>query len=646
MSLPVRILGCRAIRAQFFLLVLPLSFSAGAASISLSVVDIAVTDFSARGVALSLPQDGSAELRIDRLQLRGSELRNARLRCARFELSTAALSCRGGSLGQLPGAELEFDYRFGGDWRFSAQLRNAPAKALAAFLPADMPRFTQGTLHGTLRAGGEAAGANSFDADLRLTDVGFGDATGLHAAEKLRGTAKLAATRKAGVWRWQGDIAWQSGELFWQPLYLAGAVERKLSVSGTYDGARLVVERGEAALARIGRMQFSAHWDLQQGRLAEATVHGEDLALDRLFADYARPFLENSALADAALSGRADVDWRYRDRATQSLRLVLRDAGLGDGQRRFALRGLNTAIEWLPDTEHGADIAFAGGELLGVPFDAAQWRLRMRGMEFAVDHAALPLLDGKLELSDFRLRREGDDWRWQFGASLSGISMERFSLAAGWPRMRGTLAGRIPRVSYDGAQIATEGALLFDLFDGTVVASRLRLADPFGRAPRLYGNVNMRNLDLGLLTSTFSFGSMQGRIDADVNDIELQNWQPARFDARIASSEGNYPKKISQRAVQNISALGGAGAAAAIQRSYLRFFEDFGYDRIGWRCRLRNGVCDMGGIDNGNGGAYAIVKGGGIPAITVMGYNRAVSWDELLSRLKRVTQGNMQAVVK
>jgi hypothetical protein len=179
-----------------------------------------------------------------------------------------------------------------------------------------------------------------------------------------------------------------------------------------------------------------------------------------------------------------------------------------------------------------------------------------------------------------------------------------------------------------------------------VVASRLKLADPFGRAPRLSGNLNMRDLDLDLLTRTFSFGSMQGRIDVDVNDLELQNWQPARFDARIASSDGDYPKKISQKAVQNISALGGAGAAAAIQRSYLRFFENFGYDRIGWRCKLRNGVCAMGGVDNGNGGAYAIVKGGGIPAITVMGYNRAVSWNELVSRLKRVTQGNMQAVVK
>ena len=156
----------------------------------------------------------------------------------------------------------------------------------------------------------------------------------------------------------------------------------------------------------------------------------------------------------------------------------------------------------------------------------------------------------------------------------------------------------------------------------------------------------MRDLDLDLLTRTFSFGNMQGRIDVDVNDLQLQDWQPARFDARIFSSAGNYPKKISQKAVQNISALGGAGAAAAIQRSYLSFFENFGYDRIGWRCVLRNGVCEMGGVDEGRSMSYTLVQGGGIPAITVMGYNRAVSWRELTTRIKRITQDNVKPIVK
>jgi len=627
---------------------LPLLFAvcaAGTAQLSLSVADIAAPDFSARGIALVLPENGSADLRIAELHVQQRSLRNVHIHCASFALSTASMSCHGGSMAQLTGVALEVIYGFDtGNWQVSAALRDAPAKQFAAFLPEPIPLPSGGELSGMLRIGGGASGLTALDADVRMIDVGFSDGDGLHAAEKLRGTIKFAATRKAALWKWRGDVAWQSGELFWQPLYLRGG--HKMAASGSLDDTSLSIEQATIVLPEAGRVQLVALWDMKRGALAECTARGENLALEKLFADYARPFLDKGALAESNLYGHADVDWQYRNGATQALRLVLRDAGIADAEQRFALLGVNGDIGWLADAPRTANIAFAGGALLGVPLGSGQWAVRMHGMEFGVAQGVLPVLDGELELRDFRLYREGVAWRWQFAASLSQVSMEQFSQAAGWPKMLGTLAGSIPRVGYDGGEISVDGTLRFDVFDGTVAATQLKLADPFGRAPRLSGNLNMRNLDLDLLTRTFSFGNMQGRIDVDVNNLELQNWQPARFDARLSSSAGNYPKKISQTAVQNISALGGAGAVAAIQRSYLRFFENFGYDRIGWSCMLHNGVCAMGGLDNGEGGAYAIVKGGGIPAITVMGYNRSVSWGELITRLKRVTQGNMQAVVK
>ena len=627
------------------LLLLSASFTACSAQFSLNVADIAAPDFSARGIALVLPENGSADLRIAELQVRQRSLRNVHIRCASFALSTASMNCQGGSLAQLPGVTVELDYRFGsGDWQISAALRNASGKAFAAFLPEAVPLPTQGELNGTLRISGGASGLAALAADVRLSDVGFSDASGLHAAEKMRGSVKFAATRKAARWAWRGDIAWQSGELFWQPLYLRGG--HRLTASGSLDGASLKIEQATLDLPEAGRVQLAALWDMKRGALTECTAHGENLALEKLFADYAKPFLDKGALAESHLYGHADVDWQYRNGATQALRLVLREAGIADAERRFALLGVNSDIDWQVDAPRSANIAFAGGALLGVPLGSGQWQVEMRGMEFGVVQGVLPVLDGKLELHDFRLQRKEGAWCWQFAAALGEISMEQFSQAAGWPKMLGTLAGSIPLVSYDGDEINVDGALLFDVFDGTVAATRLKLVDPFGRAPRLSGSLSMRELDLDLLTRTFSFGNMQGRIDVDVNDLELQGWQPARFDAHLSSSAGNYPRKISQTAVQNISALGGAGAAAAIQRSYLRFFENFGYERIGWSCVLRNGVCAMGGVDEGSGGAYAIVKGGGIPAITVMGYNRSVSWGELITRLKRVTQGNMQAVVK
>jgi len=625
--------------------VLMLGVSAHAAEFALNIADIAAPAFSARGIALALPEDGSADLRIAELHIQQRKLRNVRLRCKALELSGENLSCSGGRLNEVPGMALEFNYQAATKaWRLDATLRNTPASQLAVFMPADWPQPNQGKLNGTLHLGGAASGANLLDADLQLADVGCSDASGMHAAEKLHGTVKLAATRKRKSWSWQGKLDWKSGDMFWQPLFLSSG--HRLDASGSFDGKLFRVEQASAELPAAGHVQFSASWDVGQSKLADSNVHGSNLVLGKLFADYAKPFLSKGALAESALYGHADLDWQYRDGQTRVLRLNLRDAGIADAAQRFELAGVNSAIDWSIDVPQTAEISFGGGNLLGVPFGAANWKVRMRGMEFRIARAELSVLDGKLEMSDLHLRREQEQWRWHFAATLGQVSMEQFSQAVGWPKMLGTLAGSIPRISYENREITADGALVFHVFDGNVVATKLKLADPFGRAPRLYGNLNMSDLDLDLLTRTFSFGNMQGRVDVDVNGLELQDWQPVRFDAHVYSSAGNYPKKISQRAVENISALGGAGAVAALQRSYLSFFKNFGYERIGWRCLLRNGVCRMGGIDDGNGMSYVLVKGGGIPAITVMGYNRNVGWGELLTRLKRVMQSNVKPVVE
>ena len=171
------------------------------------------------------------------------------------------------------------------------------------------------------------------------------------------------------------------------------------------------------------------------------------------------------------------------------------------------------------------------------------------------------------------------------------------------------------------------------------------MIDPFGRLPRVRSDIEARHLDLGMLTETFSFGDISGYIDGDIQGLEMSGTRPLAFAARIQSSPGEYRKRISQRAVQNISSLGGAGAGAAIQRSFLRFFETFGYERLGLSCRLVNEICLMEGIAAAPQG-YVIVKGGGIPALNVIGYNRYVHWDELVSRLQAVIAGNSKIEIR
>jgi hypothetical protein len=118
----------------------------------------------------------------------------------------------------------------------------------------------------------------------------------------------------------------------------------------------------------------------------------------------------------------------------------------------------------------------------------------------------------------------------------------------------------------------------------------------------------------------------------------MESWRPVAFDAEFATPEDDDSRhRISQRAVDNISSIGGGGVGGAMSRSFLRFFEDFPYDRLGIRCRLENGICDMGGVAPAKNGYY-LVKGRLIPPrLDVIGYADRVNWDTLIAQIMAVT---------
>jgi hypothetical protein len=638
-----------------------------AMQITLNVADVAAPNFTARGIKVVLAQEGSAEFSIAELHMTGKIWHKIHVHCTEFLLSSARVTCRKGKWDAIPDLPFTFDYEFASQrlelqlaakanelwqvsadfraqpWHATALLRNAQGKRLAGLLSPDWPLPTQGAINGALLIHGDKAGVRQINADLQLADLAAADVSGLHAAEKLTGKLQVNATRIGQKWNWRGALVWQGGELFWQPLYLRGGYT--LQASGQWDDAQLKVTQAVANLPEVGKVELSALWDVKKSKLLEGHLVGESLSLANGFANYAKPFMEKNALSATELKGHADVDWQYRNGATQALLLKLRDVAVVDGEKRFALHGINADIPWHAQMQNVARVAFSDGELMGLPLGATEWQIQMRGQDFILSTATLPILDGKLEVSDFHMHNVNDLWQWNFSSTLTSISMQKLSVALHWPEMHGSLSGSIPKVSYQDKSLKVDGTLLFRVFDGTVLANNLELFDPFGRAPRLSGSLDMRELDLDLLTRTFSFGNIQGRIDLGVNHLELVSWLPVRFDAKLASSPGKYRKKISQKAVENISSLGGAGGVAALQRSFMRIFENFGYDRIGLSCMLQNDICTMAGVED-NGNAYTIVKGGGIPAITVMGYNHKVGWSELITRLKRVLQDNRKAVIK
>ena len=485
---------------------------------------------------------------------------------------------------------------------------------------------------------------NGFKANLNLKEANFSDEAGLHAAEKLSGDLELNLTKEAHGYRWQNTLNWAGGEMFWQPFYFSGGGHR-LSASGVLNEHAVTFDASTLHIKNVGDIAFSGKIRRSDFHLITLDADMPNLDLGEAYPMIFKPLLEKTAFNNADIGGKAALKVAVRDAEIKTFELKLHDVNIDDKNKKFAFYNINAQLPWSYDEAKKVSLAYSGGHLLNLPLGAANLHAEVNRYSLISPNLTLPILDGALKLSDVSAARIGTDWYWHLQAQLIPVSMADFSRALNLPIMQGKASAEIPLVTYSAGNLTTDGEMVLNVFDGTATITNLTMRNPLGIAPRLNADIALRNLDLGKLTRTFSFGAIEGKLDGDIDDLQLQNWKPVKFDAEVHSSPGKYPKKISQRAVENISALGGAGAAAAIQRSFLQFFKQFNYEKIGLSCKLRNDICEMNGIASTDGG-YIIVKGSGIPAITVLGYNHSVGWGELLARVKRVIDGNTKAVVK
>jgi len=639
-----------------------------ALDLQLRIDDLVAPKFSLQGirarVALSPP--GLLDIRIAQVSLQDRHWQDVSLRCPRPQISRGLIACPRGMLQGDQSIPLSFRYwptqrrlqlqlqpeaqeQWGVDLRWHAGQVNADLKVtqgqamrLNEWLPTQFLQMGQGTFDLDGKLQWQRAGGSHFDADMTLYQASFSNAAGTRAGEKLEAHLHLTGQQRA-TWEWQGDLQWASGEVFWQPLYFPSG-PRRLIAHGEFSPAGISIRDGELHWAGIGAAVLNASWDRASRKFLNWDVAGKGLALDNLYPVFIKPFLPAGVLQKIQLQGLADGDIAFRQGKMQALNWKLQQTSIVHDEQKFAFEGVDGVLAWDRATVRANHLKVAKGRYEKLDVGAFQLQADIAPDHVTVPPLSLPILDGMLNVEQIDAKRVDGNWQWTMSAALQPVSMERLSRALQWPTMQGTLSAIIPEVHYEHRGLRVEGALLFRVFDGTVVVRDLSASDLLSPTPHVQADIDMRNLDLALLTNTFSFGSIQGRLDVNVDDLELFAWKPVRMDANVRSSPvGDYPRKISQRAVQNITALGGGGGAAALQRSFLSFFDQFGYKQIGISCRLANGVCEMGGVRDAPTG-FVLVEGGGIPALTVIGYNRQVDWNELLARLQRVTKGSKPVV--
>ncbi|BEV08588.1 hypothetical protein [Methylophilus sp. DW102] len=486
--------------------------------------------------------------------------------------------------------------------------------------------------------------SRGLELQLAVKDAKFSDAAGLHAAERLTGVMHIAAHEVPNGWRWQGVFEWQQGELFWQPFYFAEG-NKRFEIRGLYASPILEIEAATLSLQGVGTLHSQSRFNLDSQRFEFLKLDAKDVDFNGLYQSFIQPLLPDSVFGQLKVNGKAD--WSFEAKGLQPVKFQLdvADATVEDQRGKFGFAHLNAHIPWDYDQPQQISMGYASGHVLKIPLGKTQWQANVNRFSITSPTLRLPVLDGALIFEDVSAAWIHQSMVWHLKMDMQPISMRTFSQALGWPAMRGEIKGQIPLVTYANHALRMDGEMQLSLFKGQVALSDLEVDDPLGAVPKLHANLRIREIDMGEITRTFNFGSITGKLEGDVQHLRLQNWKPVSMNAVIQTADGPFEKKVSQRAVENITALGGEGTAAALQRTFLRFFKQFGYEKMGLSCELRGDVCKMGGVEQIPGG-FVIVKGEGIPSVNVNGYTEYVSWKDMLARMRRITDSNSKMIVK
>lgn len=520
-----------------------------------------------------------------------------------------------------------------------------------------------GKAAGEIQANGRGDEIRRAAVDLAIARLDFADATGTLAGEAVAGRfrAHLEAGRD-GFAVSDGRIELASGQAYSEPVFLDfGAHQANIDFSGFLETEAERFDADSFALDHQGVLQASGTATLDfagESLLPEARIRIAALDLATAMPAYVQPFLIDTAFKDiggaGGIRGQLDIAGGLPVRAALDFDSVILDSQTG----ALAVNGLNGRVNWFDDATRStlagqidddlfqSRLGFASASLWGLQFGAVDLPFATTGRHFRLLEARLlPIFDGGLAIRTLRVRHAGSEQMYvRFDAELEAISVAQLSRALGWPEFQGTLSGTIPELQLSQGVVTLGGNINAEVFDGRIVVRDLSVRDPLGKFPRLHASIDIGNLDLTQVTSTFSFGMITGRLSGAIEKLETFGWMPASFDARFFTPPGDRSKhRISQRAVTNLSSIGGGsggGVAAALQGGFLKFFDDFGYDRLGLSCRLANDVCTMGGVLE-KGGGYYIVKGAGLPRIDVIGSQKRVAWTRLVRQLGAIMESEI-----
>lgn len=517
-------------------------------------------------------------------------------------------------------------------------LENLPAGWLQGVLGTVWSgRPTSGRLDAELALDLRDTGLQS-SGQFTLKDVGFDTPAGTLAGQGLNGSSRFRLDTTTGPALIDLDTGLRGGELLLGPLYAKLPDHPvQLSFHATAQGGAFALDRlhldDPDAVKLDGAMAFNAAGKLQTLRLDRAHA-----SFPEAYQRYGEAWLSTLGLNGLQIRGQLGGSLDLRADGPRSFAFHTDGLDFSEGDGGLSIDGLTGGLDWAARGERPATtLGWRGFSFYRVHNGAAQSRWRSSAGTLALQQPVMvPVLGGQLRVGELDWRpAAAKGQRLSTSLVMTGLDMAAFSQTMGWPAFPGTLGGAVPSLRWVDDRFELDGGLSANVFDGFVDITRLSLQQPFGPHPVLAGDIAIRKLDLAAITSVFDFGDISGRLDGSIDGLRLVDWNPVAFKASLRADEGG---RISQRAVNNLTSVGGGGMAAGLQGAVLKLFKTFGYSRIGLDCTLQGTVCHMGGLETTSDG-YTIVEGSGLPRLNVIGHQNEVDWPTLVRRLHEAING-------
>jgi hypothetical protein len=513
----------------------------------------------------------------------------------------------------------------------------------------------------------EADGGRLVKASLQIDSSAVGFA-GRQIADNADLHLESRVTRQGNAILVRGNAILRAGAVYFEPGWRMGDYAPGITLETAAEpvSARWTVRHDEQAgilfidefeLAQPGVATVAAAGGIAlapETPIPQLRVRLDRADMRQLYEQHIKSHCAHiPSLCGMEFDGGVEVAATWGSEGITDLNLRFDDVYADDDRRRFRIAALNGALVLnSSESEVASTLEWSGAGWQRLNFGPGSVGMSSARRSIRVTRwSDVGILGGTFKVDRLELADVGTA---DFGVDIEGvltpIPMQEFSQAMGWPIMNGTLSGIIPGLRYRRGLLTLEGDLLVRVFGGSVVVRGLRIEDPFGHSPILMTNMDVKDIDLEQLTGAFSFGKIEGTLEGEVRDLRLENWQPTAFDGYLQNpAKDDRRHRISQKAVDNLSAIGGGGIGGALSRGFLSIFKDYSYDRLGLHCRLGNGVCAMKGVAPAANGFYIVTRGGLLPpwidvkgSGNVLGDGRyGVAWSDILLGFKRINSGQM-----